>query len=248
MDVIRQFQKRKIDQRLHTLNKQRFPRGGENNPLEYQKEATEDISAKDDEIEVAWSQEPKPRQLKPDIKGWFDIDDDFIMILIERNTSTKVTTLNRINYYRTLLFMGNGNGLISYGKSRDLTPEGSMTKAIIECKRNIIAIPLDNTCTMPRPITSKFQDYLVYLRPCAGFNSWGHPMFSMMLALSGIRHVGFKTVHTGKNNYTLLHSFFKAVTQNTTPQDMAEKEGFKYYRRRFIRPLTENETHNHLSY
>lgn len=123
-----------------------------------------------------------------------------------------------------------------------------MTKAIIECKRNIIAIPLDDTCTMPRPITSKFQDYLVYLRPCAGFNSWGHPMFSMMLALSGIRHVGFKTVHTGKNNYTLLHSFFKAVTQNTTPQDMAEKEGFKYYRRRFIRPLTENETHNHLSY
>ena len=122
MDVIRQFQKRKIDQRLHTLNKQRFPRGGENNPLEYQKEATEDVSAKDDEIEVAWSQEPKPRQLKPDIKGWFDIDDDFIMILIERNTSTKVTTLNRINYYRTLLFMGNGNGLISYGKSRDLTP------------------------------------------------------------------------------------------------------------------------------
>ena len=53
------------------------------------------------------------------------------MILLERNTCTKVTTLNRINYYRTLLFMGNGNGIISYGKSRDLTPEGSMTKAII---------------------------------------------------------------------------------------------------------------------
>jgi len=27
--------------------------------------------------------------------------------------------------------MGNGNGLISYGKSRDLTPEGALTKAII---------------------------------------------------------------------------------------------------------------------
>jgi ribosomal protein S5 len=66
-----------------------------------------------------------------EVKGWFDVEDDFIMILLERNTSTKVTTLNRINYYRTLLFMGNGNGLISYGKSRDLSPEGSMTKAII---------------------------------------------------------------------------------------------------------------------
>jgi hypothetical protein len=63
-------------------------------------------------------------------------------------------------------------------------------------------------------------------------------MFSAMLALSGISHAAFTTVHTGKNNYTLLHSFFKAVTQNTTPQDMAEKEGFKVYRHRFIRPLT----------
>jgi small subunit ribosomal protein S5 len=248
MDVIREFQKRKIDQRLHTLHRQRNPKQPANSPLEYQREASDGEGARDEEIDVAWSEQPRARNVKADVKGWFDVDDDFVMILIERNTSTKVTTLNRINYYRTLLFMGNGNGLISYGKSRDLTPEGSMTKAITECKRNIIALPLDNTCTLPRPITSKFQDYLVYLRPCAGFNSWGHPMFSMMLALSGIRHVGFKTVHTDKNNYTMLHSFFKAVTQNTTPQEMAEKEGFKYYRRRFVRPLTEHDTHNHLSY
>lgn len=165
---------------------------------------------------------PEPRR-GFDIKtrGWFDIKDDFVMILLERSISTKITTLNRINYYRTLLFMGNGNGIISYGKSRDLSPEGSMNKAIIDCKKNLIAIPLDDTCTLPRGISSRFQDYKVYLRPCAGFNSWGHPMFSVMLALSGIRHAAFTTVHTGKNNYTLLHSFFKAVTQNTTPQDMA---------------------------
>lgn len=101
-------------------------------------------AGRDEEIEVNWSSEdPKAREVKADINGWFDVDDDFIMIMLERNTSTKVTTLNRINFYRTLLFMGNGNGLISYGKSRDLTPEGSMTKAIIECKRNIIALPLD---------------------------------------------------------------------------------------------------------
>jgi len=176
-------------------------------------------------------------------KGWFNVRDDFVMILLERNISTKITTLNRINFYRTLLFMGNGNGIISYGKSRDLTPEGSMSKAIIDCKKNLIAIPLDDTCTLPREINSRFQDYHVYLRPVAGFNSWGHPVFSAMLALSGIKHVGFSTVHTGKNNYTMLHSFFKAVTQNTTPQDMAEKEGFKVYRHRFIRPLTLKETH-----
>lgn len=118
--------------------------------------------------------------------------------------------------------MGNGNGLISYGKSRALTPEKSLTNALIECKKNIIALPLDPVCTLPRKITQKFQDYRVYLRPLPGYNSHGHPMFSLMLNLTGIDHVGFKTVHTGKNNYTMLHSLFKAVTKNTTPQDLAE--------------------------
>ena len=135
--------------------------------------------------------------------------------------STKVTTLNRINYFRTLLFMGNGNGLISYGKSRALTPQESLTNAIIELKKNIIAIPLDPVCTLPRPINQRFQDYNIKLRPCAGFNSFGHPVFSVMFALTGIDHAGFTTIHTGKNNYTLLHSLFKAVTKNTTPQDLA---------------------------
>lgn len=99
---------------------------------------------------------------------------------------------------------------------------------------------MDEVCTLPRKIHSHFQDYDVTLRPLPGFNSYGHQTFSLMLALSGISHVGFKTVHTNRNNYSLVHAFFKAVTQNTTPQDMAELEGFKSYRHRFIRPLTEH--------
>lgn len=71
---------------------------------------------------------------------------------------------------------------------------------------------------MPREINSRFQDFHIYLRPSPGYNSWGHPLFSLMLSLSGISHAAFTTVHTGKNNYTLLQSYFKAVTQNTTPQ------------------------------
>jgi ribosomal protein S5 len=39
--------------------------------------------------------------------------------------------------------MGNGNGLISYGKSKALTVDKSLKEAIDECKKNIIAIPLD---------------------------------------------------------------------------------------------------------
>lgn len=100
--------------------------------MEYYEDVNVSLTSKSNEIEGKFTHNPDGRYIaNPKFKKWFDIDDDFVMILLERNTSTKVTTLNRINYYRYLLFMGNGNGLISYGKSRDLTPEGALTKAII---------------------------------------------------------------------------------------------------------------------
>ncbi len=71
---------------------------------------------------------------------------------------------------------------------------------------------------MPRDINQRFQDYHVYLRPLVGFNSYGNPIFATMLALAGLDHCGFKTIHTGKNTYTMVNSFFKAITKNTTPR------------------------------
>jgi hypothetical protein len=82
----------------------------------------------------------------------------------------------------------------------------------------LIAIPLDSRCTLPEPINQRFQDYRLVLRPLPGYNGWGHPTMSTMLALAGFTHMGFKTVHTSKNVYDLMNVFFKTVTKNTTPQ------------------------------
>jgi ribosomal protein S5 len=181
-------------------------------------------------------------------QGPFKIKDNFVMLLINRSKTTKVTTLKRIKFFRFLLFMGNGNGIVSFGKSRDLTGIGALKKAIGNCKKNLIAIPLDPRVTLPRAITARFQDYTVYLRTLAGFNSYGNPVFATMLALTGLDHCGFKTIHTGKNAYTLVTSFFKAVTKNITPQQMAEHEGFKVYRHRFKKILNRKPTGHGLSY
>lgn len=143
--------------------------------------------------------------------------------------------------------MGNGNGVIAYGKGRSETPEASLKKAIDHCKSNLIAIPMDMRCTLPKKIYKRFQDYRLTLRPLPGYNSWGHPTMSTMLTLAGFTHLGFKTVHTSKNVYDLCNVFFKAVTENTTPQELAEHEGFKVYRHQFIRALTEENTHRTLS-
>lgn len=46
---------------------------------------------------------------------------DFVLIFMDSDSVTNVTSLNRINHRRVLLFIGNGQGVISYaiGKSSD---------------------------------------------------------------------------------------------------------------------------------
>jgi len=43
---------------------------------------------------------------------------DFTMIFLDSDSVTNVTSLNRVNHRRVLIFIGNGNGLISYGKGK----------------------------------------------------------------------------------------------------------------------------------
>jgi hypothetical protein len=43
---------------------------------------------------------------------------DFTMIFMDSDSVTNVTSLNRVNKRRVLLFIGNGQGLISFGKGK----------------------------------------------------------------------------------------------------------------------------------
>lgn len=43
---------------------------------------------------------------------------EFTLIFIASDSVTNVTSLNRVNHRRVLLFCGNGNGLISFGKGK----------------------------------------------------------------------------------------------------------------------------------
>ena len=141
-----------------------------------------------------------------------------MMFLLNVGVNTKVTTLNRINSFRTLVFMGNGNGIISHGKGKDLTMVGSLNKAITQCKKNLIAIPRDPRCTFPLAIHKKFQDFDLYMRPLPSFNSWGHPTMCALITSAGIDHCGFRVVHSEKNVYNVVNVFYKTITKNTTPK------------------------------
>jgi ribosomal protein S5 len=43
---------------------------------------------------------------------------DFTLIFLASDSVTNVTSLNRVNARRVLIFIGNGNGLVAYGKGK----------------------------------------------------------------------------------------------------------------------------------
>lgn len=45
--------------------------------------------------------------------------------------------------------MGNGTGLMSYGRGRGNSHKVALQRAIHNCKKNIIAIPIDPTLCVP---------------------------------------------------------------------------------------------------
>jgi ribosomal protein S5 len=66
-----------------------------------------------------------------------------MILLIDRGVTTLTTTLKRVNHYRYLVFMGNCNGVIGYGKGKGVDFEEALDNAILHCKKNLIAIPID---------------------------------------------------------------------------------------------------------
>lgn len=75
-----------------------------------------------------------------------------MILLIDRGVTSLTTTLNRVNHFRYIIFMGNSNGVIGYGKGKGADFEEALNNAIMHAKKNLIAIPLDHWHTFPRPI------------------------------------------------------------------------------------------------
>jgi hypothetical protein len=76
--------------------------------------------------------------------------------------------------------------------------------------------------------------------PCANFNPWGMPTMAAMLLLTGVDHCKFKLIHRNMNMYALVFAYFKAITKNKTPKEIAEDKGEKVFRMNWSRPLYTN--------
>jgi len=161
-------------------------------------------------------------------------NESFMLCILDRGVTTLVTTLNRINHFRYLVFMGNCNGVIGYGTGKGGNFEIALGKAIKNCKKNLVAIPLDHFHSLTAPVDVQSNGMRFYLEPRTDMKSWGHPSMATMLMLCGITNCSFRVVSRNPDPYNLVYCLFKAVTKNRTPKEMAEGIGFKLFHQSFM--------------
>lgn len=67
---------------------------------------------------------------------------EFTLMFMDSDSVTNVTALNRTNHRRVLLFIGNGNGLISYGMGKGVDYEQAFEAAYKTLRRNLIILDM----------------------------------------------------------------------------------------------------------
>jgi ribosomal protein S5 len=120
--------------------------------------------------------------LAPDsILGEMYDTSQFNLIFLDADAICNVTRLNRIMRRRCLIYMGNKDGLISYGMGKGYTYQDSYNQAFKELKKNLIQIQVDPLNTCPSALISRYHDYHIKIFSMREPNLWGSPIFILML-------------------------------------------------------------------
>lgn len=89
----------------------------------------------------------------------------FTLIFINSDSVTNVTKLNRINKRRVLLFIGNLDGVISFGKGKAEDYEGAFEKAFKRLRTNLVCVPLDRRMSVTKRLKGQHNDFRIQIWP-----------------------------------------------------------------------------------
>ena len=153
---------------------------------------------------------------------------------------TLVTRLNRINHRRILIYIGNGNGLISYAKGKGEDYEEAYMQAFRRLKENMIAIEYDQLFTCPQVLFHRHNDFRLWLYPRSKAEYWGSPHMWHLLVYAGIFHCRFVIKSRDRNRYSMIYALFGALSRNKTAQQYAEAMGKKFYQVSYGVPTAKN--------
>lgn len=163
--------------------------------------------------------------------------ENFKILFIEAGGSTNITKLARVNSRNVLLYMGNTDGVIGYGRGKGFSYQIAFDMAVDQCKKNLICINIDHFMTTPGYLTGHYNDTTLKIYPAPQGTSWGHPLYYNILALAGLTSFRFKIFSRNVNKYALIYCFFQCLTKNTTPRIIAQRSGEKIYQMTYGRGM-----------
>jgi ribosomal protein S5 len=163
--------------------------------------------------------------------------ENFRILFLDASTTTNITKLARVSSRRVLLYMGNTDGVISYGKGKGSNYKLAYDNAVEELKKNIICINLDSYKTTTGYLVGHFNDTTVQIFSARNNAAWGHPLHYNILALAGLTNFRFRLHSRNLNYYSLIYSFFNCLVTNQTPRQIAQRYGQKIYQMGYGRGL-----------
>lgn len=226
LEMLKEFEKRrKFKATLDIIKHKESQESADNPDLEVdenirttEKKEYSDANSNPESIESALS----PDELQGEI---FD-SSKFNLIFLDADMVCNMTRLNRVYERRCLLYIGNKDGLVSYGIGRGPLYEDAYIDAYKQLKKNLIAIPIDPQLTCALDLKARFNDYRIYIKSNFNPSFWGHHLMCLMLRYAGLYHVGFFAKSRKKEPYAMVFAFFKAITKNKTPLQTSEIAGY----------------------
>lgn len=155
--------------------------------------------------------------------------DEFEMLFLDAGITTNITTQQRVNSRRILLYMGNCDGMISFGMGKGWDYSTAYEDAIRQLKKNVVAIPLDPFYPCVRYLESKFHCTTIRIFPSRSGRIKGKPLYMNMLLLAGLRNCQFQILGRNDDIYPLTNAIYQALLRTASPKLLAERMGKKIY-------------------
>lgn len=235
LEMLKEFEKRRKFKSTIDIIKGKEELEGPENPLEYVDDSVRISRRKEFEKEADDNPESLEAALSPnkDIGEIFD-SSRFHMIFLDSDMVCNMTRLNRVYERRCLVYIGNKDGLISYGIGRGALYEDAFIDAYKQLKKNLIAIHLDPNFSCAMDLKGRFNDFRLEVRSANKPSFWGNHIMCLMLRFAGLYHIRFIVRSRKKEPYAMIFAFFKVLTKNKTREHTQEIDEFNYQFKQYV--------------
>jgi len=140
----------------------------------------------------------------------------------------QMTAKGKMQSFRALVTVGNGNGTAGYGIGKADTVPKAYDRALMDARKNLIYLELCQGKTLWEPLCGKWNNTKVIMKPAAAGRFTCSDWVLAVADCFGITQISSK-IFGRKNPYIVIKAIFDAFQQFRTLEDMALVRGKPMY-------------------